>query len=373
MSSNPPMTQGALGAGLTSPSVARSASPVVITGGCGFIGSNLCDSLLADGEDVIALDNLSRAGVERNLEWLRRRHGKRFTTVVADIRDRETVARAVAKAKAVFHLAGQTAVTTSMSDPQEDFEVNARGTLNVLESVRDSGRRTPVIFASTNKVYGSLDQLDLIPRSDRYVPADAGLSSHGVGEDQGLDFCTPYGCSKGAADQYVLDYAKSFAIPTAVLRMSCIYGPRQQGTEDQGWVAHFLIRALEGRKITVFGDGRQVRDVLHVRDAVAAYRAVLDGIANVSGEVFNLGGGPGNAVSLRHVLQEIAHITGSEPAVEHAPWRPGDQFWFVANTARLSQQLGWKARTGWREGLRDLARWLEEDRGTGRQPQRALA
>jgi CDP-paratose 2-epimerase len=194
-----------------------------------------------------------------------------------------------------------------------------------------------------------------------------------VSEEQALDFCTPYGCSKGAADQYVLDYAKSFEIPTAVLRISCIYGPRQQGTEDQGWVAHFLIRALEGRRITVFGDGNQVRDVLHVNDAVAAYRAVLAGIGKVNGQVFNLGGGPANAVSLRQVLDEISGITGMEPGIEHAPWRTGDQYWFVADTARLRGQLGWRQTTGWRDGLRDLARWLEENRGSGRQFRRALA
>ncbi len=373
MSSKPSRTQAAGKAGPAAPLVARGTQPVVVTGGCGFIGSNLCDSLLADGGDVVAFDNLCRAGVERNLDWLRRKHGKRFSVAVADVRDADAVTRAVARAKAVFHLAGQTAVTTSMGDPREDFEVNARGTLNVLEAVRESGRKIPVIFASTNKVYGALPDLDLARQGERYVPADQELARNGIAEEQALDFCTPYGCSKGAADQYVLDYAKSFGIPTCVLRMSCVYGPRQQGTEDQGWVAHFLIRAMEGRKITIFGDGRQVRDVLHVRDAVAAYRSVLDQIGEVNGEAFNLGGGPANAVSLRQVLEEIGRITGCEPMLEHARWRPGDQYWFVADTSRLAARLGWKQKTGWREGLRDLARWLEEDRGSGRQPQRALA
>ncbi|MCU0789719.1 MAG: SDR family NAD(P)-dependent oxidoreductase, partial [Nitratireductor sp.] len=232
MSSKPSRTQAAGKAGPAAPLVARATQPVVVTGGCGFIGSNLCDSLLADGGDVVAFDNLCRAGVERNLDWLRRKHGKRFSVAVADVRDADAVTRAVARAKAVFHLAGQTAVTTSMGDPREDFEVNARGTLNVLEAVRESGRKIPVIFASTNKVYGALPDLDLARQGERYVPADQELARNGIAEEQALDFCTPYGCSKGAADQYVLDYAKSFGIPTCVLRMSCVYGPRQQGTED---------------------------------------------------------------------------------------------------------------------------------------------
>lgn len=336
--------------------------PVVITGGAGFIGCNLAESLLADGQEVIIIDNLSRRGVERNLDWLRARHGGRMTAIVADIRAPAEIEPVIARAGAVFHFAAQTAVTTSLADPVTDFEINARGTLNVLEAVRKSGRPTPVIFSSTNKVYGGLDDLRIFERDGRYTPADSVILARGLSEDRKLDFCTPYGCSKGVADQYVLDYASAFGVPAAVLRMSCIYGPRQFGTEDQGWVAHFLIRALEGTPITLYGDGKQVRDVLHVRDAVSAYRAVLDAIDTVSGRAFNLGGGPANAVSLHMVLDEIAAITGQAVPVGHAPWREGDQLYFVADTGRLQTELGWRPTIGWREGLRDLAEWLEADR-----------
>ncbi|MCG6112171.1 MAG: NAD-dependent epimerase/dehydratase family protein [Paracoccus sp.] len=348
---------------LASPAIARPQDSVLITGGAGFIGANLADALMRDGQQVTVLDNLSRAGVERNLRWLADRHGDRLRAVPADLRDQPSMTEAVAGASAVFHLAAQTAVTTSLTAPMDDFEINARGTLNLLEAVRATGRKLPVIFASTNKVYGALADLTVTDSGDRCGPTDNALSAHGVAEDRPLDFCTPYGCSKGVADQYVLDYAKSYGIPAAVLRMSCIYGPRQFGTEDQGWVAHFLIRALEGRPITVFGTGRQVRDVLHVGDAVAAYRALLDRIDALSGRAFNLGGGPANAVSLREVLDRIAQITGAPPQVTYQDWRQGDQPWFVADTRALQAATGWQPQMSWQEGLADLAAWLAADRG----------
>ncbi|WEX10220.1 GDP-mannose 4,6-dehydratase [Chelativorans sp. AA-79] len=351
------------------PFVGGKAEPVVITGGSGFIGCNLAESFLRDGEDVVVLDNLSRPGVRENLEWLKGDFGDRVHPAVADVRDLEGIRPVFERAKAVFHLAGQTAVTTSLEQPVDDFEVNARGTLNVLEAVRACGRRTPVIFASTNKVYGALEDLEMIELEDRYIPASMEVRQNGIGEDRRLDFCTPYGCSKGVADQYVLDYAKSFGIPTAVLRMSCIYGPHQFGTEDQGWVAHFLIRALKGEPISIYGNGKQVRDVLHVADAVAAYRAVLAGIERVSGRTFNLGGGVHNAVSLRLVLQEIRRVTGTDPVIGWGDWRPGDQYYFVADTARLQRELGWAAGIGWRDGLKNLADWFRAARGLGRPPQ----
>jgi CDP-paratose 2-epimerase len=279
------------------------------------------------------------------------------------VRDPAGLAAALQDAGAVFHLAAQVAVTTSLEDPVEDFEVNARGSLNVLEAVRRTGRRVPVVFASTNKVYGSLDDLGFVDEGDATVPADPETRRHGVPESRGLDFCTPYGCSKGVADQYVLDWAKSYDLPTAVLRMSCIYGPHQFGTEDQGWVAHFLIRALEGAPITIYGTGRQVRDVLHVADAVAAYRAVLAGIETVKGRAFNLGGGPANAVSLRVALAEIARLTGRDLRVGAGEGRRGDQPWFVADTRAIRDALGWQARIGWREGFADLADWLRRETG----------
>lgn len=341
------------------------SKPVVITGGAGFIGCNLAESFLREGQEVVLLDNLSRPGVEENLAWLRRVYGEKARPCLVDIRDIEAIRPVFANAMAVFHLASQTAVTTSLVQPVEDFEVNARGTLNVLEAVREAGSGVPFIFASTNKVYGGLDDLEMVELEDRYIPADLKLRQRGIGEDRPLSFCTPYGCSKGTADQYVLDYAVSFGIPAAVMRMSCIYGPRQFGTEDQGWVAHFLIRALRGETISIYGDGKQVRDVLHVADAIAAYRAVLTRMDAASGKAFNLGGGSLNAVSLRMVLCEIARITGQESATEWNPWRPGDQRYFVADTSRLKGLLGWEAAIGWRQGLRDLASWLATARGLG--------
>lgn len=345
----------------TPPTVGRKR-PILVVGGSGFIGSNLANSYLADGEDVIVLDNLSRPNVDANLEWLSGQYGSHVRPYLADIRDTVAIEDAFSEAKAVFHFAAQTAVTTSMEDPRHDFDVNLRGTFNVLEAVKRTGARIPVIFASTNKVYGDLEDIEMVELDDRYIPADEAIRAHGIGEDRPLDFCTPYGCSKGAADQYVLDYAKSFGIPTAVMRMSCVYGPRQFGTEDQGWVAHFLIRALMGKPITLYGDGKQVRDILHVEDAVSAYRAVLANIDSASGAVYNLGGGPHNAVSLKLVLGEIGRLIGREIHLDTQDWRPGDQQFFVADTRKLEAEFGWRARIGWRDGLKSLALWLASER-----------
>ncbi|WP_375262397.1 NAD-dependent epimerase/dehydratase family protein [Palleronia sp.] len=346
---------------LAAPAVAKQARPIAITGGAGFIGSNLAESFLAEGRDVVVIDNLSRPGVERNLHWLAERHGPRLHALPADLRDELAVREAVRDADAVLHMAAQTAVTTSLVSPMADFDVNARGTLNVLEGIRATGRKVPLVFASTNKVYGALADLEVADTNDACAPMDEDIRAHGVGEGRPLDFCTPYGCSKGVADQYVLDYAKSYGLPASVLRMSCIYGPRQFGTEDQGWVAHFLIQALAGRPITVFGTGRQVRDVLHVSDAVRAYRAVLDKIDILSGRAFNLGGGPSNTVSLIQVLREIEAVTGRTIDVTFEDWRQGDQPWFVADTRALEAASGWHAQVGWRDGLRNLADWLSQN------------
>jgi CDP-paratose 2-epimerase len=334
----------------------------VVTGGCGFIGSNLADSFLQQGEDVVILDNLCRPGVDQNLAWLMDRHGKRVHPALADVRDFAGVEAAVIDAKAVFHFAAQTAVTTSLTDPIDDFDVNARGAVNVLEAVRKAGKKAPIIFASTNKVYGALGDVELLELDDRYIPADESLRSRGIDEARPLDFCTPYGCSKGVADQYVLDYAKSYGLPTAVLRMSCIYGPRQFGTEDQGWVAHFLVRALSGEPISIYGNGKQVRDVLHVEDAVAAYRTVFENIDRVKGQAFNLGGGPLNAVSILTVLREIENLIGRPVEIRFDEWRAGDQYFFVADTGRLERTLGWQASIKWRDGIRHLAKWLAANR-----------
>ena len=359
----------------SSPAPATSASKIVVVGGAGFIGSNLAESFLREGREVVILDNLSRPGVSENLAWLKQMHGDRIHAVVADIRDLGALEQVFEGAGAVFHFAAQTAVTTSLADPLDDFEVNARGTINVLEAVRKASPGAAVIFASTNKVYGNLSDLEMETLDGRYVPADQVIRANGISEDRKLDFCTPYGCSKGVADQYVLDYCKSFGMRTAVLRMSCIYGPRQFGTEDQGWVAHFLIRALRGEPISIYGDGQQVRDILHVSDAVAAYRLLLDNIDAVRGHAYNLGGGPENAVSIQSVLREIEALTGSYLDIGHGEWRAGDQLYFVADTRRLRKDIGWLPRMGWRAGIRDLHDWLVEQRfgGVAPKPLRASA
>lgn len=337
--------------------------PILVTGGAGFIGSNLADRLAADGHKVLIYDALSRAGVERNLEWLRQRHGARIEAIIADIRDEDRLSDAAAQAQAVFHLAAQVAVTTSLVDPRDDFTTNIVGTLNLLDALRTRNPDAPIVFASTNKVYGDLTDVALDLVDDSYVPRDAEIRAHGVGESRPLDFHTPYGCSKGAADQYVLDHARSFGVPAAVFRMSCIYGQRQMGTEDQGWVAHFLIRALEDEPITLYGDGYQVRDILDVRDAVAVYLAALDRIDAVAGQVFNLGGGTENAISLRRLLAYIGTVLGRRIDTRWSDWRAGDQRYFVADTRKAERALGLSGKHDWREGVGALARWLAGERG----------
>jgi len=347
--------------------------PVLITGGCGFIGCNLADRLAERGENVLVLDNLARAGVRENAQWLKSRHGDRVAVTIADIRDPIPVIDAVREARAVLHLAAQVAVTDSVSDPASDFEINARGTLNVLEAVRLHNRQAPVVFASTNKVYGRLiDDSAITLTGQRYVPTSDGLAD-GVSEHTPLDFYSPYGCSKGTADQYVHDYARVFGLRTVVMRMSCIYGPRQFGTEDQGWIAHFLLSAIRGNPLTIYGDGKQVRDALHVSDAVSAWLAALDGVELVSGRVFNLGGGPRNAISLLELIDQIGSLTGRDVAYSFADWRPGDQPWYVTDTSTLSAALGWAPQVEVAEGLRSLHSWLQSRFGSSNGSREAMA
>ncbi|VXC28952.1 SDR family NAD(P)-dependent oxidoreductase [Sphingomonas sp. 8AM] len=337
------------------------SGPVLVTGGAGFIGSNLVDRLASEGHDVVIYDALARAGVERNLAWLRQRHGTRIRFVHADIRDAARLADEVAGASAVFHFAAQVAVTTSLDDPADDFTTNITATFQLLEAIRTRAPEVPLIFASTNKVYGDLADLDFVLENEAYHPVDPHVRAHGIGEARPLDFHTPYGVSKGAADQYVLDYARSFGLKTCVFRMSCIYGQRQMGTEDQGWVAHFLIRALNGEPITLYGDGHQVRDVLDVRDAVNAYLAAWRRIDDVAGRAFNLGGGPDNAVSLRQLLAHIATLTGRPVDVRYSGWRAGDQRYFVADARAAAATLALPERRDWREGVGALADWLQRE------------
>jgi CDP-paratose 2-epimerase len=260
----------------------------------------------------------------------------------------------------VFHFAAQVAVTTSLVDPFLDFDVNARGTLNLLEAVRAMDRPPSVLFTSTNKVYGNLDDILLVARGRRYQPADASIAANGIAEDCPLDFHSPYGCSKGAADQYVLDYARTFDLPATVFRMSCIYGPHQFGTEDQGWVAHFLIRALRRAGLTLYGDGMQVRDVLFVEDLVDAMMLAHERIDLTAGRAFNIGGGPANTISLLELLELIGELTGTEPLYDLEPWRPADQRYYVSNTTAFQELTGWKARVPVAAGVQRLMDWLLE-------------
>jgi CDP-paratose 2-epimerase len=336
--------------------------PVLVTGGAGFIGSNLADRFASEGHDVLVYDILARPGVERNLEWLKKRHPSKISAVVADIRDETAVADAASDAQAVFHMAAQVAVTTSLAEPREDFEINIRGTLNLLDALRKRDEAVPLVYASTNKVYGDLADVELDMTNDAYVPRDPLIRDAGISEARALDFHTPYGCSKGAADQYVLDYARSYGVPTCVLRMSCIYGQRQMGTEDQGWVAHFLIRALEGQPITIYGDGCQVRDILNISDAVNAYAGAWKRIGVVQGRAFNLGGGPSNAISLRQLLVHIEDVIGHRVETIYSDWRAGDQRYYVSDTREITRELELNSPTQWRKGVADLAQWLREER-----------
>jgi CDP-paratose 2-epimerase len=338
--------------------------PVLITGGSGFIGTNLAHRLLTGGQPVLLFDNLSRPGVEQNLRWLRDTHGEQVEIIVADVRDVHALRSAVGRADQVFHFAAQVAVTTSLDDPVEDFEVNASGTLNLLEALRAQATPPPMVFTSTNKVYGALEDIGLRRRNLRYEPTDPSLRHTGVSESRPLDFHSPYGCSKGSADQYVIDYARTYGVPAIVFRMSCIYGPHQFGTEDQGWVAHFLIRALEGRPIILYGDGRQVRDILCVDDLVDAFVLAQKHMSTESGQAFNIGGGPGNTVSLLELIDLIGELLGQRPEVEFATWRPGDQRYYVSDTGRFQRSMEWAPKVSVQDGLERLARWLSDARGS---------
>ncbi|HEV2208746.1 MAG TPA: SDR family NAD(P)-dependent oxidoreductase [Verrucomicrobiae bacterium] len=333
---------------------------VLITGGAGFIGTNLADRLLGMGRPVIIYDNLSRRGVEQNLGWLKERHGQRVRHVHGDVRDFSALSKAVKEAGQVFHLAAQVAVTTSLEHPFEDFEINARGTLNLLEALRALPKPPPLVFTSTNKVYGALSDIPLRVQGGRYEPQAEELRQSGFGENLPLHFHSPYGCSKGAACQYVQDYARTFGLPTVVFRMSCIYGPHQFGTEDAGWVAHFLIRALAGAPLTIYGDGRQVRDILFVEDLVDAFLLAQQHMAELAGGAFNIGGGPQNTTSLLELIELIGTLHGRAPAVRFADWRPADQQYYVSDTRKFLAATGWQPRVGVRTGVERLYHWLQE-------------
>ncbi len=334
-------------------------SYVLITGGAGFIGVNLADRLLDQGYKVIIYDNLSRPGVERNLEWLLAEHDRENILVeLADVRNYFKLKKAVDQAQMVFHLAAQVAVTTSLEDPQHDYEVNIKGTFNLLEAIRKSAHQPHLIFTSTNKVYGDLHNLEFEATETRYVAKDLKVSQHGIDELQPLNFHSPYGSSKGAADQYVLDYARSYNLKAAVFRMSCIYGPHQFGTEDQGWVAHFLIQAIKGKTIHIYGDGKQVRDILFVEDLLDAFQLGWKHIESISGQAFNIGGGTANAISLLELLSLVEIKNQHKIDLAYGGARTGDQVYYVSNTRKFEQAVGWDPSVPIEEGLERLYHWL---------------
>ncbi|MBS1249021.1 MAG: CDP-paratose 2-epimerase [Chloroflexi bacterium] len=332
----------------------------LITGGAGFIGSNYVARLLKRGEDVTIYDNLSRAGAPRNLAWLRREFGgDAVNLTVGDVRDASLLTSAAAAADIIIHLASQVAVTTSVLHPREDFEVNALGTFNVLEAARLSPRKPTVLYASTNKVYGGMDEVAVAEGETSYYYPDLPL---GASESQTLDFHSPYGCSKGAGDQYVRDYHRIYDLPTVVFRQSCIYGPRQFGIEDQGWVAWFVIAAITGRPITIYGDGKQVRDVLYVEDLLDAYDLAVENISVAQGQVYNVGGGSENTLSIWQEFGSLLEeLLGREIPVTWDDWRPGDQRVFIADIRKAKRDLDWAPKTDVKTGVTRLFNWVKQN------------
>jgi CDP-paratose 2-epimerase len=331
----------------------------LITGGAGFIGSNYVARLIEKGESVTIFDNLSRPGSHLNIDWLNRINKNAFKIINADIRDRNALDLAVNDMDVIVHLAGQVAVTTSVLNPKDDFEINAQGTFNVLEAARSVKKKPIVLYSSTNKVYGGMDEIQVLEHETNYRYQDF---PYGISEKFPLDFHSPYGCSKGCGDQYVRDYFRIYDLPTVVLRQSCIYGPRQFGVEDQGWLAWFIIAVLTGKQISIYGNGKQVRDVLFVDDLLNAYDLCIDKIDDVAGEVFNIGGGPGQMISIWKEFSSILEeMTGERIPVKWGDWRPGDQKIYVSDIRKAQKDLGWNPKVSVKDGLRYLFDWARKN------------
>jgi CDP-paratose 2-epimerase len=336
----------------------------LITGGAGFIGTNTAEYFIERGDDVMVYDNLSRKGSEINLEYLQKNYGDNVTFIHGDISKRgenyKKLVSTIKKSDRVLHLAGQVAVTTSIDDPIFDFRSNAQGTLNVLEALRESGRNIPLIFSSTNKVYGELDgTLQVEEKDTRYIETKY---PNGIPESVGTDFHSPYGCSKGAADQYVRDYHRSFELDTVVFRQSCIYGPRQMGVEDQGWVAWFAIASALNKDITIYGDGKQVRDLLHVKDLTRAYEMAFDNIETTSGQIYNIGGGKQQTRSLIELIGDLSKLKGEKIPIKEGPWREGDQKVCIMDVSKANNEFGWKPKISPDEGVKGLWNWVQDNR-----------
>jgi len=331
----------------------------LVVGGCGFIGSNFTEMLISDGHEVMICDNLSRKGTMHNLKYLQEKFRDKMQFLHLDIRnDFDLLLSLVEKVDVVYHLAAQVAVTTSVVRPREDFEINALGTLNVLEAIRRSQSKPIIIYASTNKVYGEMKDVKVIQNGQRY-----GYESlpDGVSEDRPLDFHSPYGCSKGTGDQYVRDYSRIYGLKSVVFRQSCIYGPMQYGVEDQGWIAWFTIAALLGKKVTIYGDGKQVRDVLFVKDLYDLWDMAIKNINKVSGETFNAGGGPTNTLSLLELLGMLNKRMQLKVDYTFDNWRPGDQLVYVSNIAKARKLLNWEPRSNVEMGVMKMHDWVKQN------------
>lgn len=331
---------------------------ICITGGAGFIGCNLADYHLKQGHRVTIFDNLSRKGTEKNLNWLQENYGQQLDFIQGDIRDFDRLRTAIpANSDRVYHMAGQVAVTTSVADPRADFESNALGTFNILEAVRAVAPQAILFYASTNKVYGGMEQVSFVEKETRYTYRDL---PWGISEEQPLDFHSPYGCSKGCGDQYVRDYARIYGLRTVVFRQSCIYGTRQFGVEDQGWIAHFCLAVWAGRPISIFGNGKQVRDVLWIDDLVRAYEAAAVNIDATAGRIYNIGGGPDNTISIWAEFGPLLEkISGKPVPVTFADWRPGDQPVYVSDIRRAKRELDWQPQVSLSEGVDRLWQWIK--------------
>jgi CDP-paratose 2-epimerase len=333
----------------------------LVTGGAGFIGSNYVHRLVQRGEQVTIFDNLSRGGAPRNIAWLEETFGKdAFRLVVGDLRDAEFLRESAKDADVIVHLAGQVAVTTSVVNPRDDFEANALGTFNALEAARLSERNPIFIYSSTNKVYGGMEDVEIIEEATRWLYKDL---VEGCSETQPLDFHSPYGVSKGSGDQYTRDYARIYGLRSVVFRQSCIYGPRQFGVEDQGWLAWMMIAAVTGKQITIYGDGKQVRDVLHVNDLLNAYDLAVERIDEVKGQVYNIGGGRRNVMAIWAEFGPILErLIGRKIEVARADWRPGDQRVFYADFRKAQRELGWEPKIDLEEGMELLFDWINQNR-----------